>query len=336
MNTMELSLVYYLLLALAAAYVFNKRRSRSPQPHLPPEPRGWPVIGHLHLLLLPSSSGAGGMPHHAMAELARRMRAPLLRLRLGSVRAVVISKPELARAALTEHDAALASRPRLLSGQVLSFGCTDVTFAAAGPYHRAARRVVVSDLLSARRVATYAGVRREELRRLLAHLARKTTEASPQPVDLSACLLNLANDVLCRVSFGRRLPHGGEGDKLSAVLTEAQDLFGGFNVGEFFPELEPFVSTVTGLRGRLKRCLADLCEVCDEIIDEHVKRQRVPGDSDEDFLDLLLQAQKSPDLEVPITDDNLKALVLVTIDCTVVTHYITDDTLTIYHLILYN
>jgi len=302
---MELNLVSWaslLLLALSAAYVYCTTRSRSPQ-RLPPSPPGWPVIGHLHLL-------SGGMPHHVMTDLARAMRAPLLGLRMGSVRAVVICKPDLARAALTTNDAALASRPHLLSGQFLSFGCSDVTFAPAGAYHRMARRVVVSELLSARRVATYGAVRVKELRRLLAHLTKNTSP--DRPLDLSECFLNLANDVLCRVAFGRRFPHG-KGDKLGAVLAEAQDLFAGFTIGDFFPELEPVASTVTGLRRRLKNCLADLREVCDEIVDEHLsgKRPHIPGDRDEDFVDVLLRVQKSPDLEVPLTDDNLKALVLV-------------------------
>ncbi|EMS60279.1 Cytochrome P450 71A1 [Triticum urartu] len=123
-------------------------------------------------------------------------------------------------------------------------------------------------------------------------------------------------DVDCRLHL-RHLEDGGScagfmDDKLAAVLAEAQDLFAGFTIGDFFPELEPFASTVTGLRRRLKSCLADLREVCDDIVEEHVsgKHQRLPGDRDEDFVDVLLRVQKSPDLEVPLTDDNLKALVL--------------------------
>jgi tryptamine 5-hydroxylase len=306
---MELSLASpsvpsLLLLALAVAYVYYTTRWRSRSPlRLPPAPPGWPVIGHLHLL--------SDMPHHALAELSRSMRAPLLRLRLGTVPAVVISKPELARAALTTHDAALSSRPDLLSGRVLSFGCSDVTYAPSGPYHRMARRVLVSELLSARRVEACGGVRAEEVRRLLAHLTR---HASPEalPVDLGECFLNLANDVLCRVAFGRRFPHG-KGDRLGAVVEDVNELFGGFSIVDCFPELEPVVSAVTGFRRRLKSSGADLRKFCDDIVDEHIsgKRQRVPGDRDESFVDVLLRVQKSPDLEVPLTVDNVKALVRV-------------------------
>ncbi|RLM70252.1 cytochrome P450 71D6-like [Panicum miliaceum] len=56
------------------------------------------------------------MPHQALAELAMTMRAPILRLQLGTIQAMVISDPDLAHAALTTNDAALAWRPHLLSG----------------------------------------------------------------------------------------------------------------------------------------------------------------------------------------------------------------------------
>ncbi|WVZ92168.1 hypothetical protein U9M48_038255 [Paspalum notatum var. saurae] len=294
---------------ISAVYVifYWKPWSSRPVQRLAPAPLGWPVIGHLHLL-------SGMMPHHALAELAKTMHAPLLRLQLGTVRAVVISTPDLARAALTTNDAALASRPHLLGGQFLAFGCSDVTFGPAGPYHRMTRRVVVSELLSARRVATYHRIRVNEVRRLLGHLAAKSSSAAAAPVvDLSECFLNLANDVLFRVAFGRGFPHD-KAAKLGAVFADANELFAGFTVGDYFPELEPFLSTVTGLRRRLNNCLADLCEFCDEIIDELISGKRQvsssSGDGDEDFVDVLLRLQKSPDLDVPLTDDNIKALVL--------------------------
>ena len=127
---------------------------------------------------------------------------------------------------------------------------------------------------------------------------------------MSARFFALANDVLCRVAFGRRFSE--QGSQLPEVLKETQRLFAGFDVGEFFPELG-WVNSVTGLKRRLERNLADLRAVCDEIIKEHEGR----GEDNEgrlereDFVDVLLRVQKSKDLEVPLTDDNLKALVLV-------------------------
>lgn len=297
--------VSVLSLLVSAVYLYRTTWGRRPLQQLPPAPPGWPVIGHLHLL--------SDMPHQAMAELAKTMRAPLLRLQLGTVRAVVISKPDVARAALTTNDAALASRPHLLGGHFLAFGSSDVTFAPAGPYHRTVRRVVVSELLSARRVATYQRIRVNEVRRLLGHLAKNASVPDAPLVDLSECVLNLANDVLFRVAFGRGFPHD-KAAKLGEVFAVANDFFAGFTTADFFPELEPVVSTITGLRRRLKNCFADLCEFCDEIIDELIsgKRDLSSGHGgDEDFIDALLRVQKSQDMEVPLTDENIKALVLV-------------------------
>ncbi|CAN6162256.1 unnamed protein product [Urochloa humidicola] len=299
---MELSLVassfqLLLLLALSMAscvYYYTTRR-RSPWPQqLPPAPPGWPVIGHLHLV--------SDKPHHALAELSRRMRAPLLRLRLGTVPAVVISSPELARAALTTHDAALSSRPAaLLSAQALSFGSSDVTYAPSGPYHRMVWRLLVSEVLLPRRVQAYADVRADEVRRLIARLS----SSSSLPVDLSECLLSLANDVLCRVAFGRRL----NGDVLSvrAVVEDTNELFGGFSVAECFPDLEPVISTVTGFRRRLKTAAADLRKFCDDVVDERISSGCADGE--ESYLDVLLRVHKSPDLELPLIIDNIKALI---------------------------
>ncbi|KAI3909804.1 hypothetical protein MKW98_014221, partial [Papaver atlanticum] len=133
----------------------------------------------------------------------------------------------------------------------------------------------------------------------------------------------LANDVLCRVAFGKRFISDDESNRLPKVLTVTQELFSGFSIADFYPGLE-WINSVTGLKKKLLKNLSDLRSVCDEIISEHMNRDNnqnktaggggggglIPVPDREDFVDVLLRVQKSGDLEVPITDDNLKALVL--------------------------
>ena len=92
---------------------------------------------------------------------------------------------------------------------------------------------------------------------------------------------------------------------------ETQELLGGFCVGDFFPEWK-WVNSVSGYKRRLERNLEDLRAVCDEIIKERDQAKTTSLDGREDFVDVLLRVQQRDDLEVPITDDTLKALVLVT------------------------
>ncbi|KAL5997305.1 hypothetical protein ACLOJK_008235 [Asimina triloba] len=289
-----LPLLIYLILH-GFGFSLNKKAHHL---RLPPSPPKLPIIGHLHLL-------SSDMPHLALSKLSARL-GPIVHLQLGQIPTLVISSPRLARDVLKTHDHAFASRPQLIAAQYLSFRCSDVTFSPYGAYWRQARKICVTELLSPRRVNSFTLIRHQEVTRLLQSLP-----AAAQ-VDMSERFFALANDVLCRVAFGRRFAEAARGLNLNEVLAETQALLAGFSVGDFFPGLE-WVNKVTGLKGRLERNLRDLRTVCDEIIKEHVSANG--GDDDgsemrEDFVDVLLRVQKSSDLEVPITDDNLKALVL--------------------------
>lgn len=147
---------------------------------------------------------------------------------------------------------------------------------------------------------------------------------SGSEVDMSKLLFALANNVLCRVALGKRFiveeeeSKSKSEDRLVELLSETQALLAGWCVGDFFPEWE-WVNWVSGFRRRLKRNLEGLRHLCDEIIQEHLNKTTSceggsGGGSREDFVDVLLRVRQRDDLEVPITDDNLKALVLVNID----------------------
>ncbi|CAN1295315.1 Tryptamine 5-hydroxylase [Linum perenne] len=294
-----LSLSIILFLFLTTTFIFLAKIP-PPSPPPPPSPhRRLPLIGHLHLLLL-----SNDLPHVQLARLAAQLGSPIIRLQLGRVNTVVISSAQLARHVLKVNDHVFANRPQLEAARYLSFGCSDVTFSPYGPYWRHVRKICVSELLSHRRVHSFEQVRREEVDRMVAVIARN----SGKETDVTRLVFTLANDVLCRVAFGKK-------KELVEVLTETQNLFAGFCLGDFFPGWEWVMDTVTGYRKRLLKNLEDLKEVCDEIIDEHLKKKKEEdhfGDCEKykDFVDVLLDVQKRDDLDVPITDDNLKALVL--------------------------
>eukprot|EP00262_Sarcandra_glabra_P015719 TRINITY_DN490_c0_g1_i2.p1 TRINITY_DN490_c0_g1~~TRINITY_DN490_c0_g1_i2.p1 ORF type:complete len:526 (+),score=47.01 TRINITY_DN490_c0_g1_i2:166-1578(+) len=258
------------------------------------------------------------MPHHSLARLASQL-GPILYLQLGRIPTIVISSARLAQLVLKTHDHAFASRPQLVAAQYLSFGCSDITFSPYGAYWRQARKICVTELLSPKRVNSFRLVRDEEVIRLLGAVSAE----SGSDMDMSDRFFTLANNVLCRVAFGRRfvdeVGSGGSKNRLNEVLAESQSLFAGFCVGDFFPGLL-WVNALSGLKGRLERNLKELRAVCDEIIREHLDKREVSDGSSifvsddislrEDFVDVLLRVQKSGDLQVPISDDNLKALVL--------------------------
>ncbi|KAL9257541.1 Tryptamine 5-hydroxylase-like protein, partial [Drosera capensis] len=289
-----------LLLLITTLFLLFRRRGGTKT--LPPSPSlRLPILGHLHHLLLTSFP-----PHHALHGISRSLRHPIMHLSLGQIPTIVVSSASLARDVLKTCDHVFCDRPRLVSAQYLSFGWSDVTFSPYGKYWRNARRICVTELLSGRAVAGFGSVRREETERLVETVKGRVGTQ----VDLSELLFALANDVVCRAAFGRRFEGGGGG--LVDVLTETQELFAGFCLGDFFPRWR-WLDVMTGYRKRLERNLSDLRRVCDEIIQEHLMKEKEKekgSDEGEDFVDVLLRVQRQEDLEVPITDDNLKALVM--------------------------
>ncbi|KAL3328043.1 hypothetical protein AABB24_035614 [Solanum stoloniferum] len=298
-SILQLVLLLSLTSATIICYKIRGRRLLAP-----PSPPSLPIIGHLHLLT--------DMPHHTFFHLSQRL-GPIIHLQLGQIPTVIVSSPRLAELILKTNDHIFCSRPQIIAAQYLSFGCSDITFSPYGPYWRQARKICVTELLSSKRVNSFQLIRNEEINRMIQLISSHSQSELSSELDLSQVFFGLANDILCRVAFGKRFIDDRLKDKdLVSVLTETQALLAGFCLGDFFPDWE-WVNWLSGMKKRLMNNLKDLTEVCDEIIEEHLMKTRDDdrnGDGSEDFVDVLLRVQKRDDLQVPITDDNVKALIL--------------------------
>lgn len=264
-----------------------------------PGPPKLPIIGNLHQL--------GKHPHLSLFSLAQKY-GPLFHLQLGEVSTVILSSAATAKEAMKTHDLALATRPEIFAAKTLFYNCTDIAFAPYGPHWRSVRKISTLELLSNRRVQSFAFVREEEVTRLVGRV-------SGGVVDLSKVLNLYANGVLCRIVFGKDFSGGGRGGGeydefgFKEMLDEYQELLGGFSLGDFFPSME-FLHSVTGHKARLNRAFERFDKLFSEVIEERMSRSCREGQN-RDFVDILLELQRSGDGEVPLTMDNVKAILLV-------------------------
>ncbi|XP_031250785.1 cytochrome P450 71A1-like [Pistacia vera] len=275
---------------------FLKRKFRKRKLNLPPSPPKLPIIGNLHQL--------GNMPHLSLRCLAEKF-GPIFYLKLGQVPTVVVSSAKMAKEVMKTHDLALSSRPQIFSAKHLFYDCTDIVFSPYGAYWRHIRKICILELLSAKRVQSFSFVREEEVARLVHRVA----ENYPNTTDLTKTLGLYSNDVLCRVAFGKDFSEAGDYDRygFQKMLEEYQELLGGFSIGDFFPSME-FIHSLTGMKPRLQKTFQRFDKFFDEVINEHLNPDR--EENKPDLVDVLLDIQKNGSHEMPLTMDNVKAIIL--------------------------
>ncbi|OAY78998.1 Premnaspirodiene oxygenase, partial [Ananas comosus] len=283
-----LLLVPILLLPLLAIVTRSSRRS-----DLPPGPPRLPIIGSLHYL-------ATALPHRALAALAGTY-GPLMLLRIGQIDLAVVTSREAAEAVLKTHDTNFASRPEMAAPKIIGYGCTDIAFSPYGAYWRQLRKICVMELLSAKRVKSFSSLRTEEIAGFLKDIAGAA--ARQTPVNISLKLMSLANNIVCRATFGKMFKHQS---RFLVIVKETLEMTSGFSLSDLFPSLR-FLDVI--MMRKITKVHREMDAIFDDTIQDHQERPRKP-DGEEDLLDVLLKAREQKDLEVPVTYENVKAVML--------------------------
>ncbi|KAG6635049.1 hypothetical protein I3843_11G015100 [Carya illinoinensis] len=291
----QIFLMPFLVFLLPSLYLLLLRQRKKPDQakiRLPPGPRKLPLVGNLHQL--------GGMPHRFLQRLSAEY-GPLMFLQLGFIPTIIVSSADMAREIFKTHDRVFSGRPVLYAAKSLSYNLSAVSFAPYGNYWREVRKIVILELLSAKRVQSFQSVRDEEVAHML-----DSVSLSSGPVNLSELTLSLANNIVCRVAFGKKYD-GGESDSKSGVhqtLRETQDLLGGFCIADFFPWMG-WLNKFNGLEERVEKNFRQLDEFYEKVIEEH--RSSKP-ENDEDLVAVLLRIQKDSNQELPLHIDQIKAV----------------------------
>ncbi|GLT53292.1 hypothetical protein SLA2020_265750 [Shorea laevis] len=121
---------------------------------LPPGPRGFPILGNLHML--------GELPHRDLHRLAQK-HGPIMFLRLGLAPAIVVSSPQAAEQFLKAHDLVFAGRPPLEAAKHISYEQKSLSMAPYGSYWRNIRKMCTLELLSSHKINSFKSMRKEEL-----------------------------------------------------------------------------------------------------------------------------------------------------------------------------
>nr|BAS30379.1 cytochrome P450 [Ajuga reptans] len=279
------------LLFLLSCFVFVLIFSKTKQ-NLPPGPRKLPIIGHLHHL------AGTAPPHHTLRHLADK-HGPLMHLQLGECGYVIASSTEIATHFFKTHDALFASRPSILASEIGAYNNTDISFAPYGKFWRQLRRICSVELLSAKRVKSFQPVREEEATELCKWIAQREGSA----INLGEKVQQMNYHIMGRAVLGKKT---GEQAAFIALVKEGLDLMSGLDIVDLYPSYR-----ILRLFSRLKRRIEKHHHAMDRIahnIIEDRKRSDNGEHRDHDLLDVLLGLQDDKSLEIPLTTDNIKAV----------------------------
>ncbi|CAN0886677.1 Desmethyl-deoxy-podophyllotoxin synthase [Linum grandiflorum] len=224
------------------------------------------------------------LPHRRLRELAT-IYGPLMHLQLGEVQTVVVSSAELAREFLHTKDLNFANRPYLPSVHTIFYQGRGLAF-ANGEYWKRMRKICVRELLGANRVKSLIPTIKEEVSEL--H-QQQPLSSSSSAINIGGMIVSLGNSVISRTAFGKIQKHS---DSFHPVQSKIIKAIGGSSLWDLFPS-SYLVRLLTTTESKLNKIHKRADAILQIIIDDHIAK-----------------GSREQDLEVPFTNNDIKAVLL--------------------------
>ncbi|XP_047153309.1 isoflavone 2'-hydroxylase-like [Vigna umbellata] len=298
METLPL-LPHFLFFLLSLLITFNLFFQKTKHKNLPPGPPPLPIIGNLNLLK---------RPLHPFLQRMSQTHGHVFSLWFGSRLAVIVSSPSAFQECFTKNDVALANRPRSLSGKHIFYNYTTVGSCSYGELWRNLRRIIALDVLSTQRIHSFAGIRKDEIERLLRTLAKASRMEYAQ-VELGFMFHDMTYNNMMRMISGKRY-YGNEiqskdleeAKEFRETVEEMLQLAGVSNKADYLPLLRWFDFQ------NLEKKLKSINKRFDTFLDALIQEQRNKKERENTMMDHLLYLQESqPEY---YTDQIIKGLVL--------------------------
>lgn len=244
--------------------------------------------------------------HHSLISLSQRY-GPLYSLYFGSMPTVVASTPELFKLFLQTHEAAsFNTRFQTSAIRRLTYD-NSVAMVPFGPYWKFIRKLIMNDLLNATTVNKLRPLRSHEIRKVLRVLAQ-SAEAQ-QPLNVTEELLKWTNNTISMLMLG-------EAEEVRDLARETVKIFGEYSLTDFIWPLKKLKF------GKYEKRIDEIFNKFDPVIEKVIKKRQeivrrrkngevVEGEQSGIFLDTLLEFAEDETMEIKITKEQIKGLVVV-------------------------
>lgn len=267
--------------------------------NLPPGPRGFPIIGSLHLL--------GKHPHQDLAKLAETY-GPVMSLWIGSKLTVVASSPAAAEEILRTQGPNFSSRPKTHYSEALLPG--DITTTSDSPVRLHLKKIFTMQLSTTKQVQETANVRTEEI----AHLLRVMPHDGATVVPVRTYIEVVITNIISRMVIKRRfLEATGEKDadleleqvrNFKEIADAVAKLVVQINLGDFMPIYRWL--DIQGSQNKILKLKKRMDEFMSKIIAEHLAERKSDVTYENDMAHLLLDQIADSSLRFEVTKENVR------------------------------
>ncbi|KAL4601190.1 hypothetical protein ACB092_11G254600 [Castanea dentata] len=284
----------FLLYFLSTLLLKSLFKTKNPL-NLSPSPPALPIIGHLHLL--------GPSLFKSFHNISNKY-GPLLYLRFGASRCLVVSTASIATEIFKTNGVNFSDRPPLAFSDKLPYGRYGFFIAPYGNYWKFIKKLCNSELLSARQVEQSRDVRHEELTWFL----RKVLESAErkQVLDIGAELMKLTNNSSCRVIMSMRCSDDNdEAERIRQLVKESFEVGAKVSFGDVLGPLRFLAFWLYGRKAIDVTLRYD--EILERVLKQHEERPQIEN---EDLVDILLKVYQDDKAEFKISITHLKAFLL--------------------------
>ena len=188
---------------------------------------------------------------------------------------------------------------------MITYGQQDIAFSPYNASWRERRKLFVSELVSSKRVQSFAHALEAQVGELIQSLSLRSPPT--EPVNLNEILFTLIDSFIGTVAFGSM-----KGAKLmkyakfQRVFSEAPVALSAFSAQDFFPAspMSRWFDKLVGLERRYLRTFLEIDSYLEMVLTQHMDPGRVKPEK-EDLVDVLISLWKG---QGKITKDHVKAL----------------------------
>ncbi|XP_006358802.1 geraniol 8-hydroxylase-like [Solanum tuberosum] len=268
---------YILVLTSIFALIFLAKLSSRGTKKLPPGPSPWPIIGNLHLL--------GAKPHESLANLAKTY-GPIMSLKIGQMRIVVISSSIMAKQVLQKQDLDFSSRfiPKVVQAQ--NYWDFSVVWLPVCPQWRTIKRILNTNIFSYKRLDANQHLRSQKVKELIAYCEKCSQQGEALNVGHVAfkTIINMLSNTLFSKDLVDHLSNSKVElkDAIFGIIHEA----GKINLVDFFPILEKI--DPQRIRYHANIYFDKLSKLFDDLINERLEEKKMNHDEKSDVLEAVL------------------------------------------------